>query len=169
VEGGVVTGLSPSLALSVGMQGQLAHRALDAVSPVLQWGARFADTSPLGAAERDIDIRRMVLSLDACPLRWRPQRSVSAFPCVAVDAGVLRGLGREVSTPRSETGFTASAGLSGHVQWSIGAGFRLGLRASGAVPMPRRDYVFEAPRRTVYSSPWVLGTFGMSIGWAPWE
>lgn len=128
----------------------------------VQLGAVLAASPRAATAAGDADFLwaggRLAFSAALVTARW-----FSLHPTAGVDAGVVRGRGFAIRTPREQSvpWFDLSLGL--RTEWMLLPPFGLDLAAGFLVPVTRTVWVFDAPDVAVHRTPPIGGYLTLGV------
>lgn len=164
----MVAGLGVGLSTSMGPASALGEEAFLGLESSEGAGARLGLRLFQGHNEvddRQAKSRAFLARLSGCPLSWSYRKTFFASPCGAVDLGQLKAWG-VASTELAETGesYLAYSALVGILRMNVRFTNFLGLQLEGesSLVLNRHNYVFEQPRKTVFSMP--RAGFGTTLG-----
>jgi hypothetical protein len=117
-----------------------------------------------GQGGGDVSIRWTAVMVTACPLRFRPNDTISIQPCAAGSGGWLTARGEASETPAAASRSWWSAGVLGRISAAIGGGTALRFELGLSVPLLRRRFITTPPEETVAESPAIsaLGALGVA-------
>jgi hypothetical protein len=153
--------VAPGLMPVASLFGELASPGRGALGPAVRISANVASNAL--DADRDATFTWVAAGLDLCPLRASLGRAVLVRPCVATQAGVLRGRGRNVAEPLGASRAWWSAGGSVHFEARLSSHVGVDLSGSALLPFREREFVFDTPPRDVARTATVSVGVGLGV------
>jgi hypothetical protein len=137
-------GVAPVSLVGIPIEVDLFFPRDDLLSPSFGIGFErtFSRTAAAASGDADFDLTRGFV--EACPVSWS-WRALRLFPCLRLDAGALRGTGRqgkEIDRPGSETRSWFALDVSGHARLRLAPRLHLDLALGVGTPL-QGPYQFQ--------------------------
>jgi hypothetical protein len=134
--------------------------------PSLRAAVAIAASAEAQTATGTASFRWVAARVTGCPLAL-VAASVTARPCLGLDAGALHGSGANLTIPFDATRPWVAPVLSARLQWRMVRWLAAEAEVGGFVPLVRDDFVFQYPSVDVHQVP-SLGAFAaLGIGVIP--